>query len=82
MKLIPVIKGIEYLEVHPVALAQHKAIGFIECERRESLDEDDSPEGAKKPTVAELRDMLTAKGIDIPEGAKKADLQALLDAAG
>lgn len=38
------------------------------------------PEGAKKVTVAELRDALTAKGIEIPEGAKKAELQALLDA--
>lgn len=38
------------------------------------------PEGAKKATVAELREALTAKGIEIPEGAKKAELQALLDA--
>lgn len=38
-------------------------------------------EGAKKATVAELREALTAKGIDIPEGAKKAELQALLDGA-
>lgn len=45
-------------------------------------------EGAKKavaqpkaPSVDELRAALTAKGIDIPEGAKKADLQALLDKA-
>lgn len=40
------------------------------------------PEGAKKAaTVAELREALTAKGVEVPEGAKKADLQALLDAA-
>lgn len=38
-------------------------------------------EGAKKATVAELREALTAKGIEIPEGAKKAELQALLDAS-
>ena len=31
--------------------------------------------------VAELRAALEAKGIEIPEGAKKADLKALLDAA-
>ena len=44
-------------------------------------------EGAKKaasqpkgPTVDELKAALTEKGVEIPEGAKKADLQALLDA--
>ena len=31
-------------------------------------------------TVAELKAALTEKGIEIPAGAKKADLQALLDA--
>lgn len=43
------------------------------------------PEGAKKadkaPGIADLRAALTEKGVQIPEGAKKADLQALLDAA-
>lgn len=45
-------------------------------------------EGAKKaaatpkgPTIDEMRAALTEKGIEIPEGAKKADLQALLDAS-
>lgn len=42
-------------------------------------------EGAKKadkgPSIAELRAALTEKGIEFPEGAKKADLQALLDAS-
>lgn len=49
----------------------------------ELFDADD-PEGAKKAseglTVTEIKEALTAKGIAIPEGAKKADLQALLDA--
>lgn len=31
-------------------------------------------------TVAELKEALEAAGIEIPEGAKKADLAALLDA--
>ena len=31
-------------------------------------------------TVAELREALSARGIDIPDGAKKPELQALLDA--
>lgn len=35
-------------------------------------------EELKKATVAELRAALEAKGIKAPEGAKKADLQALL----
>lgn len=39
------------------------------------------PSGEKKMSVAELKDALAAKGIEIPEGAKKADLQALFDAA-
>lgn len=42
-------------------------------------------EGAKKTdkpvAIADLRAALTEKGIEFPEGAKKADLQALLDAA-
>lgn len=78
-ELIPVTKHGEYLEVHPVALAQHEALGWVQCARQEPAD--DETEGAKKATVAELREALTAKGIEIPEGAKKADLQALLDAA-
>lgn len=78
--LIPVAKGGEYLEVHPSTLANHKRLGWSECEKREQEDPEE-PEGAKKATVAELREALAAKGIEIPEGAKKADLQALLDAS-
>lgn len=77
--LIPVAKGGEYLEVHPTTLANHKALGWTECARRENVDAD--PEGTKPLTVPQLKDALTAKGIALPEGAKKADLQALLDAA-
>lgn len=36
---------------------------------------------AKRLGIAELRAALTDKGISFPDGAKKADLQALLDAA-
>jgi hypothetical protein len=43
--------------------------------------DDKDPEGAKKLSVSDLREALTAKGIAFPEGAKKAELQALLDAA-
>lgn len=42
-------------------------------------------DGAKKvdkaPGIAELRAALTEKGIEFPADAKKADLQALLDAS-
>ncbi|HEX5126496.1 MAG TPA: hypothetical protein VFW00_07125 [Rhodocyclaceae bacterium] len=38
-------------------------------------------EPTKAPTAAELRDTLTAKGIDFKPNASKADLQAALDAA-
>lgn len=37
----------------------------------------------KGPTVADIKEALAAKGVEIPEGmTKKADLQALLDQAG
>jgi len=45
----------------------------------ENPGDDGEPDGAKKATVAELRAALEAKGVEVPEGAKKADLQALLD---
>lgn len=38
--------------------------------------------GDGKVSVAELRAALAERGIEVPTGAKKADLQALLDAAG
>lgn len=76
MELIPVSLNGVYTEVHPTALGQHKALGWRECEKQEPAEDS---EGAKKATVAELREALTAKGIDIPEGAKKAELQSLLD---
>ena len=46
----------------------------------ENPGDDGEPDGAKKATVAELRAALEAKGVEVPDGAKKADLQALLDA--
>jgi hypothetical protein len=76
-ELIPVAKGDEYHEVHPTTLAGHKAVGFVECARREVAADEAKPLG-----IAELRDTLTARGIEFDPAAKKADLQALLDAAG
>ena len=42
--------------------------------------DDKDPQDPKKLGIAELREALTAKGIAFPEGAKKAELQALFDA--
>lgn len=36
MELIPVSKNGEYIEVHPIALAQHKNLGWQECEKQEA----------------------------------------------
>lgn len=81
MDLIPVSRGIEYLEVHPVALAQHKEFGWAECERRAAESESEPPEGGKL-SISEIREALTAKGVDFDPKAGKAELRALLDAQG
>lgn len=47
----------------------------------ENPPDDGEPEGSKKATVADLRAALEAKGIEVPDGAKKAALQILLDSA-
>lgn len=78
-ELIPVQKDGEYLEVHPTALNAHKVLGWRPCERRE--DAAPKTEGDKKLGIAELRAALKEKGIAFVDDAKKADLQALLDAA-
>jgi len=74
VNLIAVSKDGAYLEVHPTCLEAHLSVGWKECEKRE-----EESEGGQL-TVAQLKEALTAKGIEIPAGAKKADLQALLDA--
>lgn len=81
-----------WYEPHPVTPARKAELrgrGFqiidavFAPEGHENPGEDGEPESVKKAaTVAELREALTAKGVEVPEGAKKADLQALLDAAG
>jgi hypothetical protein len=40
MELIAVSKDGEYLEVHPTALAQHKALGWKECQKQEPTSDD------------------------------------------
>lgn len=75
VNLIAVSKDGAYLEVHPTCLEAHLGLGWKECEKRE-----EESEGGSNLSVAQLKEALTAKGIEIPAGAKKADLQALLDA--
>jgi hypothetical protein len=84
-ELIPVTKHGEYLEVHPVAYAQHEALGWVKCARQEPAD--DVPDGAKKaPTAPEIKATLEAAGVTVPDGAKKAptapEIKATLEAAG
>lgn len=79
IELIPVTKDGEYIEVNPATLAEHKALGWVQCARQEPAD--DEPDGAKKaPTVPEIKATLEAAGVTVPDGAKKADLVALLTA--
>lgn len=75
--LIAVSKGADYLEIHPNGLEEHRRLGWAECPPRKAEETED---GGKKLTVAELRAALTERGIDFDPAAKKADLQALLDA--
>ena len=53
--------------------------GFRVINRADLTAEDVVINASEGLSVGELRDALTAKAIDIPEGAKKADLQTLLD---
>jgi len=46
----------------------------------ELFDDDDSASEGKL-TVAKIKEALTAKGVAIPDGAKKAELFALLQAS-
>jgi hypothetical protein len=76
-----------WYEPHPVsperkAELRAKGLKILDAVFRpaDHVQADEQSEGAKKATVAELREALTAKGVEIPEGAKKAELQALLDA--
>lgn len=34
-ELIPVTKEGDYIEVHPYTLAEHEALGWVKCQRRE-----------------------------------------------
>lgn len=76
MQLIPVTKDGEYLEVHPVTLSAHKALGWQQCARQEPAEAPDI-NGDGKVTAAELKAALTAAGVAFKSNASKGDLQAL-----
>lgn len=63
MELIPVSKAGEYIEVHPATLAEHKQLGWAECEKRE-------PTKADKPAKQEKQPKQEAKA-DKPAEAPK-----------
>lgn len=79
--LIPVSKGADYLEVHPNAVDEHRRLGWAQCAARYPGPADSQGDD-KKLSVADIRAALTERGIEFDPGAKKADLQALLDATG
>lgn len=73
-------------EPHPVSRerkAELLAEGFriVDAKYRPSETEDAPPADLSKLTVAKLKEMLDAAGVEYPADAKKADLSALLEAA-
>lgn len=77
-------------EPHPVSVERKKELrerGYRIVDAQFAPKGYEHPDGSRSDrdnkalTVAQIKDALTEKGIEIPEGAKKAELQALLDAA-
>lgn len=74
-------EGPHTADVHPSEVENMAQHGWI-VSAEQGEDEGGEGEGdGKGMKVAEIKEALKAKGIEIPAGAKKADLQALLDAA-
>jgi hypothetical protein len=78
IELVPLSLAGQYIEVHPDAVQAHAAAGWCPAERRPVSSE--AGESVSAMTVPQLKDALAAKGIEIPAGAKKDELQALHDA--
>lgn len=82
IQLIPVSKAGEYIEVHPTALAAHKSLGWVECERQEQASEQDVAEAVSRSVgVAAMRAALTEKGIQFRPDASKAEIRELYEAS-
>jgi len=79
IELIPVTKDGEYIEVNPVALSAHKALGWQQCARQEPAEAPDT-NGDGKVTAAELKAALTAAGVAFKSNASKAELKSIKNA--
>lgn len=77
IELIPVSKDGAYIEVHPTTVASHRAVGWRECAKQEQADPADT-NGDGKLSIGEIREALTARGVEFDPKAKKAELLALL----
>lgn len=74
MELIPVTLNGDYMEINPVAVNEHLALGWVVCEKQ-------SPASDKRMSIGEIRDALTAKGVVFDLTLGKVKLQTMLDAA-
>ena len=78
--LIPVGKSADYLEVHPGALAEHKKLGWVECEKQSKPKAVSDSDDGRLPD-AEQRKLLiadlTERGIAFDEGMGTDELRAL-----
>lgn len=78
--LIPVSKDADYLEVHPGALAEHKKLGWAECEKQSRPEAAPDSDGDRLPDAEQrklLIDMLTERGIAFDESMETDELRAL-----
>lgn len=48
VELIAITKNGDYLEVHPTCLAQHKALGWKECEKQKSTSDEPAVDTKKR----------------------------------
>jgi hypothetical protein len=76
--LTPVSRAGEYLEVHPTALANHKELGWAECERRETVAVED-PSG--DAAASEPRKEHKGRGAKAADTNKPAPQEPSGDAA-
>lgn len=73
-------RGWHWITVASFDAAKHQLVDPADAPLVGMAVEDDSKAGGKL-TIDEIRAALTEKGIPFDKAAKKADLQALLDAA-
>lgn len=73
--LIPVSKDGEYIEVHHSTLAQHKALGWIECERQQINPSEGKLSEAEQRAI--LIAELQSKGVEFDDSLPTDELRAL-----